>query len=377
MIIGVPKERKMDENRVAITPAGVRNFVEQGHQVWVEAGAGEGSGFLDQEYLDSGAHIVQQAEEVWSSAEMIVKVKEPQPDEYRYFRENLILFTFFHLAAAPELTRMLQDHGVTAIAYETIQLPDQSLPLLMPMSEIAGRMAVQAGAQLLEKSRGGKGILLSGVPGVKPGRVTIIGGGTVGLNAAKIAMGYGAEVTILDINAARLRQLDDLFFGRIHTLISNPHNIAQAVEEADLLIGAVLIPGRKAPHLVSEAMVKTMAPGSVIVDVAVDQGGSIETIDRTTTHHDPAYEKFGVLHYAVANIPGAVPRTSTLALTSVTLPYVLEIANQGLMDAVQQNPALAKGVNVYQGKITNQAVADSLSIPFSPLLELVEKHRRV
>lgn len=370
MIVGVPKEVKTDEYRVAITPAGVQSFIEAGHQVLIEQRAGEGSGFSDWEYIESGAQIVETAEEVWSKAEMIIKVKEPQPEEYPYFREGLILFTFLHLAAEPELTKRLCDRGVTAIAYETIQLPDQSLPLLTPMSEIAGRMAVQAGAQFLEKRHGGKGILLSGVPGVKPGKVTIIGGGTVGLNAAKIAMGYGAEVTILDIHAGRLRHIDDLFFGRIHTLISTPYHIAQIIQETDLLIGAVLIPGRKAPHLVTEEMVKTMTPGSVIVDVSVDQGGSIETIDRATTHRDPVYEKFGVLHYAVANIPGAVPRTATLALTAVTLPYLLEIANQGLMLAVQQNSALAKGVNVYQGKITNQAVAESLGFPFHSLADV-------
>lgn len=370
MIVGVPKEVKTDEYRVAITPAGVQSFIEAGHQVLIEQRAGEGSGFSDWEYIESGAQIVETAEEVWSKAEMIIKVKEPQPEEYPYFREGLILFTFLHLAAEPELTKRLCDRGVTAIAYETIQLPDQSLPLLIPMSEIAGRMAVQAGAQFLEKRHGGKGILLSGVPGVKPGKVTIIGGGTVGLNAAKIAMGYGAEVTILDIHAGRLRHIDDLFFGRIHTLISTPYHIAQIIQETDLLIGAVLIPGRKAPHLVTEEMVKTMTPGSVIVDVSVDQGGSIATIDRATTHRDPVYEKFGVLHYAVANIPGAVPRTATLALTAVTLPYILEIANQGLMLAVQQNSALAKGVNVYQGKITNQAVAESLGFPFHSLADV-------
>lgn len=370
MIVGVPKEVKTDEYRVAITPAGVQSFIEAGHQVLIEQRAGEGSGFSDWEYIESGAQIVETAEEVWSKAEMIIKVKEPQPEEYPYFREGLILFTFLHLAAEPELTKRLCDRGVTAIAYETIQLPDQSLPLLTPMSEIAGRMAVQAGAQFLEKRHGGKGILLSGVPGVKPGKVTIIGGGTVGLNAAKIAMGYGAEVTILDIHAGRLRHIDDLFFGRIHTLISTPYHIAQIIQETDLLIGAVLIPGRKAPHLVTEEMVQTMAPGSVIVDVSVDQGGSIATIDRATTHRDPVYEKFGVLHYAVANIPGAVPRTATLALTAVTLPYILEIANQGLVPAVQQNPALAKGVNVYQGKITNQAVAESLGFPFHSLADV-------
>ena len=372
MKIGVPKEIKTDEYRVAITPAGVKSLTEAGHQVFIERHAGEGSGFSDAEYMECGAQVVQSAEEVWSKAEMVVKVKEPQPEEYHYFRDHLILFTFLHLAAEPELTEELIKQGVAAIAYETIQLPDQSLPLLKPMSEVAGRMAVQAGAQFLEKEHGGKGILLSGVPGVRPGKVTIIGGGTVGLNAAKIAMGYGADVTILDVNAEKLRQLDDLFYGRIHTLISNPYHLAQAVKEADLLIGAVLIPGHKAPRLVTEEMVKEMSPGSVIVDVAVDQGGSIETIDRPTTHRNPTYEKFGVVHYAVANIPGAVPRTSTLALTSVTLPYILEIANHGYTAAIQQNPALAKGVNVYQGKVTNRAVADSLKYSFYHLSDLVE-----
>jgi len=375
MIIGVPKEVKTDEYRIAITPAGVKILTQAGHQVIIEKQAGEGSGFFDQEYSENGAQIAETAEEVWSKAEMIVKVKEPQAEEFRYFRENLLLFTFLHLAAAPELTKELMDRGVTAIAYETIQLADGSLPLLKPMSEVAGRMAVQAGAQFLEKRHGGKGVLLSGVPGVKPGKVTIIGGGTVGLNAAKIALGYGADVTILDINAARLSQLDDLFFGRVHTLISNPYHIAQAVKESDLLIGAVLVPGHKAPKLVTEEMVKEMTPGSVIVDVAVDQGGSIETIDHPTTHRDPTYEKFGVVHYAVANIPGAVPRTSTLALTAVTLPYVLDLANQGLITAVQRNSALAKGVNVYQGKISNQAVADSLDYTFYNLSDLLPKRK--
>lgn len=371
MIIGIPKEIKTDEHRIAITPAGVRTLKEAGHEVLIETHAGEGSGFTDEEYIGNGAKMIDQAEEVWSRSEMILKVKEPQPEEYRCFRENLILFTFLHLAAEPRLTKVLCDQGVTAIAYETIQLPDHSLPLLIPMSEVAGRMAVQAGAQFLEKKHGGKGILLSGVPGVKPGKVTIIGAGTVGVNAAKIAMGYGADVTILDIDAARLRQLDDLFYGRIHTLISNPYQIAQLVKETDLLIGAVLVPGRKAPHLVTEEMVKTMAPGSVIVDVAVDQGGSIETIDHPTTHRDPTYEKFGVIHYAVSNIPGAVPHTSTLALTSVTLPYILEIANSGFLPAAQKNVALAKGVNIYQGRITNQAVAESLNLSFYTLSDLV------
>lgn len=371
MKIGIPKEIKQDENRVAMTPAGVQILTEAGHDVFIETQAGEGSGFTDQEYVAHGAKLIDSAEEVWAKAELVLKVKEPQPSEYDYFREGLQLFTYLHLAPEPELTQALCDQGVIAIAYETIQLADGSLPLLMPMSEVAGRMSVQVGAQMLEKKHGGKGVLLSGVPGVKPGKVTIIGGGNVGINAAKIAMGYGADVTILDINPARLRELDDLFYGRLHTLISNPAHIAEAVKEADLLIGAVLVPGRRAPLLVTEQMVKEMAPGSVIIDVAVDQGGSIETIDRITTHSQPTYEKYGVVHYAVANIPGAVPRTSTFALTAVTLSYVLEIAQKGLQQAIRENPALMKGVNVYNGQITNEGVADSLGRTYTELTALL------
>lgn len=369
MIIGIPKEIKTDENRVAISLAGVKSLTDQGHQVLIETKAGEGSGFTDRAFAEQGATIVESADEVWARAEMILKVKEPQPEEYVYFREGLILFTYLHLAAEPGLTKALAETGVTAIAYETVQLSDGSLPLLIPMSEVAGRMAVQAGAQILEKTKGGKGILLSGLPGVEPANVVIVGAGTVGTNAAKIAMGYGAQVTIFDINAQRLRQLDDLYYGRIRTVFSDSYHLARAVKTADLLIGAVLVPGHSAPNLVSEAMVKTMAPGSVIVDVAVDQGGSIETIDRATTHRDPTYEKFGVLHYAVSNIPAAVPRTATQALTAVTLPYVMEIAKHGFQQATEDNQALAKGVNIFQGQITNQAVADSLILPFRPLAE--------
>lgn len=372
MIIGVPKEIKSDENRVAMTPASTSDLIQSGHEVLIERGAGAGSGFTDQEYLEQGAKIIDTAEEVWSRAEMILKVKEPQREEYAYFREGLILFTYLHLASEPELTQALCDHGVIAIAYETVQLSDGSLPLLIPMSEVAGRMSVQAGAQMLEKKQGGRGILLSGVPGVEPGKVVILGGGTVGTNAAKIAMGYGAEVTILDINAKRLRELDDLFFGRIRTVISSPNQIAEAVKQADLLIGAVLIPGRAAPNLVTEEMVKSMKPGAVIVDVAVDQGGVIETIDRPTTHSHPTYEKHGVIHYAVSNIPGAVPRTSTFALTAVTTAYVLELANKGYLRAIKENPALAKGLNVYQGQITNQAVAESLQRPFQSVSAIIK-----
>ena len=305
MIIGVPKEIKDNENRVAISPAGVDALVEAGHEVLIESGAGEGSGFPDEAFVEHGAKIARSAEDVWSSADMVLKVKEPQPSEYRFFREDLILFTYLHLAAEPELTRALMESKVTAIAYETIQLENGSLPLLTPMSEVAGRMSVQIGAQLLEKPKGGKGVLLGGVPGVLPGKVVIIGGGTVGTNAAKMALGLGADVTILDVNPDRLRELDDIFRGQVRTLMSNSYNIGQAVKQADLLIGAVLVPGRRAPRLVTEEMVKSMSPGSVIVDVAIDQGGSIETIDRVTTHSNPTIVKHGVVHYAVANIPGS------------------------------------------------------------------------
>ncbi|BCU81673.1 alanine dehydrogenase [Polycladomyces abyssicola] len=367
MIIGVPKEIKNNENRVAITPAGVDALVLAGHEVLIERGAGEGSGFVDEDYVAHGAKMLDSAEQVWSSADMILKVKEPQPSEYRYFREGLILFTYLHLAPEPELTQALMEKKVTAIAYETIQLDNGSLPLLTPMSEVAGRMSVQIGAQFLEKPKGGKGVLLGGVPGVLPGEVVIIGGGVVGTNAAKMALGLGANVTLLDINPDRLRQLDDIFHGRLRTLMSNSYNIAQAVKKADLLIGAVLIPGRRAPRLVTEEMVKTMTPGSVIVDVAIDQGGSIETIDRITTHSDPIYVKHGVVHYAVPNIPGAVPRTSTIALTNVTIPYAVQIANKGLEQALRDSRPLAKGVNVIQGHVTYQAVAESLNLPYTPL----------
>ncbi len=373
MIIGVPKEIKDNENRVAISPAGIDALVEAGHEVLIETGAGEGSGFSDEAFIEHGAKIAQTAEDVWSSADMVMKVKEPQPSEYRYFREDLILFTYLHLAAEPELTRALVESKVTAIAYETIQLDNGSLPLLTPMSEVAGRMSVQIGAQLLEKPKGGKGVLLGGVPGVLPGKVVIIGGGTVGTNAAKMALGLGADVTILDVNPDRLRELDDIFRGQVRTLMSNSYNIGQAVQKADLLIGAVLVPGRRAPRLVTEEMVKTMSPGSVIVDVAIDQGGSIETIDRVTTHSNPTIVKHGVVHYAVANIPGAVPRTSTLALTHVTVPYAVQIANKGVEKAVKDNRALGLGVNVMKGHVTHQAVAESLSLPYVPLNDVLGK----
>ncbi len=367
MIVGIPREIKDNENRVAITPAGVRALSAAGHQVLVERGAGDGSGFLDEDYRGAGALLSSDSAEVWERADMVMKVKEPLPSEYGNFRRDLILFTYLHLAPEPALTRALMESGVTAVAYETIQLADRSLPLLTPMSEVAGRMAVQIGAQFLEKSQGGRGILLGGVPGVLPGRVVIIGGGIVGTNAARMALGTGAEVTIVDVNPERLRVLDDMFGGRLRTLMSNEYNIEEAVRTADLLIGAVLIPGSRAPKLVTENMVQQMAKGSVIVDVAIDQGGSIATIDRVTTHSHPTYEKFGVIHYAVANMPGAVPRTSTLALTNVTLGYALQIANNGLSAAIAANPALAKGVNVTAGCITYEAVAKGLQLPYTPL----------
>ncbi|WP_138495298.1 alanine dehydrogenase [Paenibacillus pinistramenti] len=370
MNIGVPKEIKNNENRVAITPAGVFSFVSAGHQVWIEDGAGQGSGITNEDYIQAGAKIVPSASAAWS-AEMVMKVKEPQKSEYGYFREGLILFTYLHLAAEPDLTHALIANKVTAIAYETIQLDNGSLPLLTPMSEVAGRMSVQVGVHSLEKFQGGKGILISGVPGVKPANVVIIGGGVVGTNAAKMALGLGANVTILDVNPERLRQLDDLFKGRVQTVISDRFHIAEEVKQADLLIGAVLIPGARAPQLVTEAMIKEMEPGSVVVDVAIDQGGSIATVDHTTTHDQPTYVKHGVVHYAVANMPGAVARTSTFALANVTSQYGLYIANNGFEQAVLHNNAIAKGVNTFRGKVTFKAVSQALNEPFIPLHEVV------
>ncbi|MDA1476926.1 alanine dehydrogenase [Bacillus changyiensis] len=359
MKIGIPKEIKNNENRVAITPAGVVALIKNGHQILIEQGAGIGSGFNDADYREAGATIIPQARDVWANAEMVMKVKEPISSEYGYFRKGLILFTYLHLAAEPQLAKALIDSGVTAIAYETVEV-NRTLPLLTPMSEVAGRMATQIGAQFLEKSKGGKGILLSGIPGVKRGKVTIIGGGTVGTNAAKMAIGLGADVTLIDVNAERLRQLDDQFGKDIQTLMSNPLNIANAVKESDLVIGAVLIPGAKAPKLVTEEMIKSMSPGSVVVDVAIDQGGIIETVDQITTHDNPTYTKHGVVHYAVANMPGAVPRTSTIGLTNVTIPYAIQIANNGAQKAAANQPALALGVNVANGEITYPAVARDL-----------------
>jgi alanine dehydrogenase len=372
MIIGVPKEIKANENRVAITPAGVHAFVRDGHEVLIETSAGVGSGFADDAYSAEGAEIVETPDEVFERADMIMKVKEPLPPEYDFFREGQVLFTYLHLAAEPELTRALMDSEVVSIAYETVESPDGSLPLLTPMSEVAGRMATQIGAHFLEKHRGGLGVLLGGIPGVPPAHVVVVGGGTVGTNAAKIAMGFGARVTVLDIDASRLRYLDDIFGSKLTTRMSNPLSIADTVKEADLLIGAVLIPGAKAPHLVTEEMVETMKPGSVIADVAIDQGGCVETIDRVTTHANPTYVTHGVVHYSVANMPGAVPRTSTLGLTNVTLPYALRIANEGWREAVAADSGLASGLNVLKGSVVYKAVAQAVGVPYTPLSEVLD-----
>ncbi|MCG3089406.1 alanine dehydrogenase [Sporosarcina cyprini] len=372
MRIGVPKEVKNNENRVAMTPAGAFNLSSAGHEVLIETGAGLGSSFTDEDYIEAGAKIVSSAEEAWA-ADMVMKVKEPLASEYGYFREGLILFTYLHLAPELELTKALLDNKVVGIAYETVQLPNNSLPLLAPMSEVAGRMATQIGAQYLEKIQGGKGILLSGVPGVSRGKVTVIGGGQAGTNAAKIAVGMGAQVTVLDLSVERLRQLDEMFGNDIQTLVSNPFNIAESVQDSDLVIGCVLIPGAKAPKLVSEEMVKSMKPGSVLVDIAIDQGGIFETSDRVTTHDNPTYEKHGVVHYAVANMPGAVPRTSTMALTNVTVPYALQIANKGYKQACLDNPALQKGINTLEGHVTYKAVADAQGLEYVAAETLLNK----
>lgn len=373
MKIGIPRELKNNEHRVAITPAGVTSFRTNGHEVWIETGAGIGAGFSDSDYVAAGAKVAETAEQVWQS-DMIMKVKEPLPSEYPYFRAGLILLTFLHLASEPKLTKALMDHKVTGIAYETVQLENGVLPLLMPMSEIAGRMAPQIGAQLLEKIHGGKGILLSGVPGVQRGKITIIGGGTAGTNAAKIATGFGANVTILDINPDRLCRLEDLFGAKATTLMSNPFNLAEAVKNADLVIGAVLIPGAKAPKLVTENMVKAMQPGSVIIDIAIDQGGIFATTDRITTHDQPTYVKHGVVHYAVANMPGAVPQTATVALTNVTVPYAVEIANKGLKQACKDRPSLLKGINTLGGVITHKAVAEAHGLECSNAGAVIGKY---
>ncbi|MFE3573304.1 alanine dehydrogenase [Lysinibacillus sp. NPDC059133] len=371
MKIGIPKEIKNNENRVAMTPAGVVTLTNSGHEVYIETGAGLGSSFTDADYLAAGAHIVDTAKEAWAQ-EMIMKVKEPVASEYDYFYEGQILFTYLHLAPELELTKALLNKKVVGIAYETVQLANGSLPLLTPMSEVAGKMATQIGAQFLEKNHEGKGILLGGVSGVPRGKVTVIGGGIAGTNAAKIAVGMGADVTVIDLSPERLRQLEDLFGRDVQTLMSNPYNIAESVKNSDLVVGAVLIPGAKAPKLVSEEMIQSMQPGSVVVDIAIDQGGIFETSDRVTTHDDPTYVKHGVVHYAVANMPGAVPRTSTIALTNNTIPYALQIANKGYRQACVENAALKQGVNTIDGHLVYKAVADSQGLPYINVDELIQ-----
>ncbi|MBZ5537117.1 MAG: alanine dehydrogenase [Acidobacteriia bacterium] len=370
MIVGVPKEIKDNENRVGLVPAGVRALADHRHTVLVEAHAGEGSGISDAEYRAAGARIVARAAEVWKRAEMIVKVKEPLESEFKGMRKGQIIFTYFHLAPMPRLTRALLDREVTAVAYETIRESDGSLPLLTPMSEVAGRMSIQVGAQYLEKINGGRGVLLGGVPGVPPAQVVIIGGGIVGMNAAKMAMGMGAQVTILDKSLNQLRYIDDVFNGRVATLASNTHTISESSKKADLLVGAVLIPGASAPKLVTRRMIREMKKGSVIVDVAVDQGGCVETT-HPTTHSHPTFFVDGVLHYCVANMPGAVPRTSTFALTNATLPFGLALANHGFLKAVKASAALREGVNTYHGHLTYEAVARAQRLRHTPIENLL------
>lgn len=372
MIIGIPKEIKNNENRVALPPSGVFDLTNRGHQVLVEKDAGKGSAISDEEYAAAGATIIDNAADVWA-AEMVMKVKEPLLEEYQYFRKGLLLFTYLHLAANRPLTEALVNSGVNAIAYENVQPADNTLPLLAPMSEIAGRMAAQIGANYLERVNGGKGILLSGVPGVRRGNVVVIGGGVVGLNAAKLALGLGANVTILDVSVPRLKELDIIFGNSIQTMMSNSFNIQECLKTADLVIGAVLIPGHKAPTLVTKEMVANIPDHSVIVDVAIDQGGIFETEDRVTTHDDPTYVKEGVVHYAVANMPGAVPQTATYALSNSTMAYANLLANNPLEEILKNNLALRRGVNTYNGKLTIEAVAKDLAMDYTQLDELLNE----
>jgi len=370
MIVGIPKEVKTDEYRVALPPDGVRELVTHGHEVLVQMGAGVGSAFTDAEYRTAGATVLADAEEVWEKAKMIVKVKEPQPSEYAYLRDDLILFTYLHLAAAEELTHKMLESGTVGLAYETVTDSEGRLPLLEPMSEVAGRMATQIVAHYLTRTQSGRGILMGGVPGVAPAHVVVLGGGTVGTNAAKVALGMGANVTLLDINLERLRYLEDTLHGRLTTLYSNTANIAESIKTADAVIGAVLITGAKAPRLIRRDMLPTMPAGSVIVDVAVDQGGCVETT-HATTHSNPTYVVDGVLHYGVANMPGAVPRTSSLALSNATLRYVLRVADHGLSEAMRSDPGLAKGLNIYHGRVTYPAVAETFNLPSTDLQTVV------
>ncbi len=364
MIIGVPKEIKNNENRVAVTPSGVVELTKRGHEVYIQSTAGEGSGFQDQQYVEAGAKILPTIEETYEKAEMIIKVKEPIEPEYKLCKKDQLIFTYFHFASHEPLTKAMMDSGAVCLAYETVEKPDRSLPLLVPMSEVAGRMSVQEGAKYLEKPLKGRGILLGGVPGVRPAKVMILGGGVVGTNAAKMAAGMGADVTILDLNLPRLRYLDDVMPANVNTFMSSEYNIRELINSHDLIIGAVLIPGAKAPHLITSDMLKEMQPGTVLVDVAVDQGGCIETC-KPTTHEDPTYIIDNVVHYCVANMPGAVPYTSTLALTNATLPYAIQLANKGWRQACNDNEELKLGLNVINGEIVYQGVADAFGLPYT------------
>lgn len=367
MVIGVPKEIKNNENRVGMTPAGVAELVKRGHTVYVQQTAGNNSGFADEDYVNVGAKLLPTIEEVYAAAEMVVKVKEPIAPEYKLIRRGQVVFTYFHFAADRALTEAMIESGAICIAYETVELPDRSLPLLIPMSEVAGRMSVQEGARFLEKPQGGKGKLLGGVPGVRPARVLILGGGIVGCNAAQMAAGMGAEVMITDINLARLRYLSEVLPKNVKTLYSSAHNIRMELPTVDLVIGSVLIPGDKTPHLITRDMLPLMKPGTVLVDVAIDQGGCFET-SHPTTHSEPTYVVDGIVHYAVANIPGAVPFTSTMALTNATLPYTVALADKGWQKACKDDPALALGVNVAGGKVVYKAVADVFGLPYEELV---------
>ncbi|PHX93214.1 MAG: alanine dehydrogenase [Flavobacteriales bacterium] len=366
MIIGIPKEIKNNENRVALTPAGASELIKHGHTLYVQSTAGEGSGFLDQDYSSVGASILKSIEEIYAIAEMIIKVKEPIESEYRLIKKDQLLFTYFHFASYEPLTHAMIKSGAVCLAYETVEKPDHSLPLLVPMSEVAGRMSIQEGAKYLEKPMGGRGVLLGGVPGVKPAEVLVFGGGIVGTQAAKMAAGLGARVTIMDISLPRLRQLDDIMPANVETLISNEYNIRNAIKTADLVIGGVLIPGAKAPKLITRDMLHTMKKGAVIVDVAIDQGGCFET-SRPTTHAEPCFEVDGVVHYCVANMPGAVPYTSTLALTNATLPYAVQLANKGWKKACADNLELRLGLNVIDGKIVYKGVSDAFNLDYTPV----------
>lgn len=369
MIIGVPKEIKNNENRVALTPAGVTELRKHGHTVYVQADAGKGSGFTDEQYTQAGAGILPTIEEVYGIAEMIIKVKEPIAGEYPLIKENQLLFTYFHFASSEPLTHAMIERKAVCLAYETVEKTDRSLPLLVPMSEVAGRMAIQEGAKYLEKPMGGFGILLGGVAGVKPANVLVLGGGIVGTQAAKMAAGLGANVTIVDISLARLRYLEDIMPANVDTVMSNEYNIRELIQSTNLIIGGVLIPGAKAPSLITRDMLKLMKPGTVMVDVAIDQGGCFET-SKATTHEDPIYEVDGVVHYCVANMPGAVPYTSTLALTNATLPYALQLANQGWKQACSTNEELRKGLNVVHGKVVFKGVAEAWHLPYTDVKEL-------